>query len=1545
MQAEHRAGTEVAIIGFSALFPNSDDLQHWWQQLRQGVELVSFFADEELLASGVDPEVLKHPKFVKAGCPLKRDISMFDAAFFGFTPREAEIMDPQQRLFLEYAYQGLETAGYAPDTFQGRIGVFAGQSLGTYFLAHILPNRHMLDSVPTLQAISSNDKDFLPTHVSYKLNLKGASVNVQTACSTGLVALHLACQSLVLGECDMALAGGVSLHIPQVNGYAYQDGGINSTDGHCRPFDAKASGTLFGSGVAVVVLKRLADAVADGDTIDAIVLGSALNNDGSLKVGYTAPGLDGQAEVITEAQRIAGVSADSITYVETHGTGTNLGDPIEIAALTQAFRTSTDRKGYCAIASVKSNMGHLDTVAGVAGLIKTVLQLKNREIVPSINFEQPNPNIDFGNSPFYVNTRLQPWNCKGIRRAGVSSFGIGGTNAHAVLEEAPELTQTSPSRPWQMLLLSAKTETALDVAAQNLAKFFTEHPETNLADASYTLQLGRSAFKFRRAVLCQTSEDAVKSLRALDPHRTATGMRGGKSRAVFMFPGQGSQHVNMGRELYETEKSFRETVDQCCDLFHPHLGLDLRKLLYPLAGQEEEAQKQLTQTIITQPALFVIEYALARLWIEWGVEPEAMIGHSIGEYVAACLAGVMTLEHAITLVAARGRLMQSMATGTMLSVSATEQETRAFLTPELSLAAINGPRLCVLSGPDHAIAEAEQKIQEKGIQCRRLHTSHAFHSAMMDPILDEFTKVAGQTQLSTPKIPFISNVSGTWIRNEDAVNPQYWAQHLRQCVRFADGLNALMSADRILLEVGPGQTLASLAKQSGTKPTGLVILSSLRRVQEARSDLECLLAALSRVWIASCPISWKGFYSRERRRRIPLPTYPFERHRYWIERGNLNAALEKTRGPLKRNADVNDWFYTPSWQRGTPFNLLSPANLAEGANWLVLEDDFGIGAALATRLTDAGFKVTRVRAGAGFSANGNGFTVNLSAREDYEQLLKSLSSSGRSPNAIAHLWTITPGEPQPTTPETFDQAQQRGFFSLVNLAKALGSVGSASVQITIVSNQIQEVHGGEALAPEKAAVQSACLVLPQEYPSIHCRSIDLELDNVPNQTLIAQLAAELISNESALFVAHRGRSRWMLDYLPVRLGPVPDKRASLREGGVYVITGGLGNIGLTLAEWLAQSAKVNLALIARTKLPPKEEWAAYLESHPENDAMSRRIRSVQRIEALRSTVMVVSADAGERDQVISAIRQVRERLGPIHGVFHGAGALSEQAFSFVQDLRPEQCEMHFRPKVYGTLALDEALAGEDLDFCTMLSSVSVQLGGLGYMPYAASNFFLDAFVRKHNRTNGHQWSSVNWDAWNFQGDPPSDNPATASLLALAMKPEEGIEAFRRILSYPPVSQLVVCTADLKTRIARSIGERSTESKTEQIAQGPNLHERPQLQVQYAGARHDLDQALVNMWQDVLGIGGIGIHDNFFDLGGHSLLATQILARISDVFKLTLPMRTIFESPTVAELADCMFSMDTQPGRLKKIAHVMVAVERMSAEDVDRALQQRGVAAG
>jgi phthiocerol/phenolphthiocerol synthesis type-I polyketide synthase E len=903
----HRTGHNIAVVGMAGRFPGASNVREFWENVTQGVCSIVDIPDDQLNLPPASP-LRNNPNLVRRGATVQ-DADKFDARFFGIFPKEATLMDPQHRLFLESCWHAIEDAGYNVEHLQTPVGVFAGCYMDTYMLASLALSPQWLESLANafhggdLLTELGNDKDYLATRVSFLLNLRGPAITVQTACSTSLVAIAQACQSLASGQCGMALAGGATLKLPQNRGYLYTEGGMVSPDGMCRTFDARARGTVFGEGCGVVLLKRVEDALADGDDIYAVIKGWGLNNDGRAKLGYTAPSVEGQAGAIQMAQHMAAVSAETITLVEAHGTGTSLGDPIEIESLTRVFRHTSSLKQYCAIGSVKTNIGHLDVAAGVTGLIKTSLALKNRVIPPSLHFEQPNPNIDFANSPFYVNTTLQPWNAPFPRRAGLSSFGVGGTNAHVVLEEAPELRPTSHITAPQLLTLSARSPAALDQQRFGLMDHLKRNPQTELADVAYTLQTGRKTFNYSLVTVAHDVAQAIQVLTDNQPQQvhTARQLRRGKS-VVFMFPGQGSQHWNMAGDLYAQDDLFRAQVDHCAQLLTPHLGFDLRQKIFEVTGAVES--HELNQTEVAQASIFTVSYALAKCWEARGITAGKMLGHSVGEFVAACLAGVFTLEDALRLVAYRARCMQRLPRGSMLAVRLSEADLLKRLPPNLSIAAVNGPLLCVISGPTPQVESLRLELQADEIVCRSLHTSHAFHSAMMDPVVELLAEQLKQIELQPPRIPIISSVTGQLLSAEAATDPWYWARHLRETVRFTDVLSlAAKDSDDVLLEVGPGQTLSTLARQHPQRDAEQGVVSTLPHAKQRLSSREYFLLALGRLWQSGVEIDWTLQFATQHRRRVHLPGYPFERQRYWLEPDAAESLPSSASGDDAANED------------------------------------------------------------------------------------------------------------------------------------------------------------------------------------------------------------------------------------------------------------------------------------------------------------------------------------------------------------------------------------------------------------------------------------------------------------------------------------------------------------------------------------------------------------------------------------------------------------------------------------------------------------------
>ena len=1511
---------DIAIVGMAGRFPASADVDELWRNVLAGENCIRFFTEEELREAGVDEALFRDPNYVPAHGYVE-GIDQFDAAFFDISHREAEVTDPQIRLFLETCWEALENAGLDPERYPGAVGVFAGASNNAYVLDNLITRPDVIEAVGYTQAALGNHTDFVATRVSYKLDLRGPSLTVQTACSTSLVATHLACQSLLSGESDAVLAGGACVTNLKKQGYLYTEGGTNTHDGKVRTFDAAADGMLGGNGVAVVVLKRLEDALADGDTIRAVIKGTAINNDGLDKVTFTAPSVNGQAGVIMDALDVADVDPATIGMVEAHGTGTPLGDPIEIAALTQAWRERTEDVGYCRIGSIKTNVGHLDIAAGVTGLIKTALALEHGVVPPSLNFERPNPEIDFASSPFVVNTEATPFEARGAdrRRAAMSSFGMGGTNAHAILEQAPERSPGGPSRSKQLLLLSARTPEALDAATERLRAHLESDAGRgqDLADVAFTLQVGRKGFDERRAVVVADRAEAVEALGQLDRLRTVEATRERKHRpTAFLFTGQGAQYPGMLRGVYESEAVYAEQLDRCLELFERELGRDLRGLLLPEPGAESKAAEELALTQNTQPALFAVEYALARLWMEWGVEPDAMIGHSIGEYAAACLAGVFSLEDAVKLVAARGRLIGALpAGGGMLAVHLDEAEVLKLLPPDLSIAAINAPSLVVVSGPEASIVALETALEPKGVSTRRLHTSHAFHSALMDPCLDAFREVVRGVTLNPPERELISCATGTWLTDAQATDPEYWVSHVRNAVRFADGIRTLDDgSDRVLLEVGPGETLRSLAQlcMQASGREALPAVNSARHPKDAADDLAFLLRAAGELWCHGVELDWeRGFAGRESRRRVALPTYPFERESYWVEPGDelLGVSGGRAAGglPDHKSPDLADWFFTPSWQRTAP----AVASREPGKRWLLFCDEGGLAEALAKRLHAAGADViTAVPARAFKKVAPRAFELAPGDPASYQQLIDELAATGGVPTELVHLY----GADTPETIGTPDELQDRCFFSPMFLGRALSSAPlGQGTHVATVTVGMQGVLERPAF-PEKATVLGPAKSLRGELESVTSVAIDLAADaTLTTDDWAERLMAELLNVAADPVVALTSHGRWALGYAPV---PIPASDAApelLRQGGTYLITGGLGGIGLTLAEVLVKRCGAKLVLTGRAGLPPRDEWDAWLEAKGADEATSAKIASVRGLEQLGGQVLVVAADVADLGSMRQARAEAEAAFGPVHGVIHAAGLTGAGLMAMKSR---EDAQAVLSAKVTGTRVLAEVFGG--LDFLFLCSSISTATGIFAGVDYAAANAFLDAFANARDGLDGRVLAGC-WDTWRDVGIathaevPEAMRAAFDESMRLGIAPAEGAEAFERLLR-AGLPQVYVSTRDLRLRdeFARPDDAAATGGAADGAPDGARAgskkarrktHSRPKLSTEYAEPSTEIEGQIAAMWADLLGLDQVGTADNFFELGGNSLVMMQVNVRLRAMFGIQLPVRELFEMPEVSSLAE------------------------------------------
>ncbi|MEO7021658.1 MAG: SDR family oxidoreductase [Ktedonobacteraceae bacterium] len=1538
---------ELAIVGMSGRFPGATSIEQFWQNLHTGQESITFFTSQELEAVGISPEIFQASNYVPARPVLPTEVvEGFDAALFGYSPREAELTDPQHRLFLECAWEVLERAGYDPQEYAGSIGVFGGTNLSTYLLS---AEPGQLAGVNDYQLLAGNDKDSLTSSVSYKLNLRGPSLAVQTFCSTSLVAVHLACQSLRRGECDLALAGGASIRVPSVGGHLYEPGSMESPDGHCRTFDARAQGSMFGDGVGIVMLKRLAEALEDGDQILAVIRGSAINNDGATKVSYAAPSVVGQAEVVLAALEDAGVSAESISYVEAHGTATELGDPIEVASLTKAYRNQTEAVGYCAIGSVKTNIGHLDRAAGVSGLIKTVLALQAEALPATLHYEQPNPEIDFVHSPFVVNAALRAWPRQAgrPRRAGINSLGMGGTNAHVIVEEAPECTPSGPSRPWQLLPISGRSEQALEQVRSNLAAHLREHEEVPLADVAYTLQCGRKRLEQRAVLVCRDRKEALVLLEGEGKLLARRQEQRTERPVAFVFPGVGEQYVGMTQQLYEREAVFQEQLDHCCRLLEPHLGLDLRTLLfakYPEPpqnhGQNEGTSRRLLfngrsgterenygqrvagelgRTELGQPALFVVSYALARLLMSWGIRPQAMLGYSVGEYVAACISGVLSLEDALRLVAQRARWISEQPIGAMLAVALGEREVASYLEEGVSVAISVSPSSSVLGGSVEAVARVRQRLEQGEIACRQVESSHAFHTPQLAILQERVTELASTLKRQVPSIPYLSNVTGTWITAEQTTDASYWARHLCEPVRFSQGVETLLEAgEYVIVEVGPGQALSSFVRQHprcSREQMALVIASS-PMVHERQGEQEYLVQMMGKLWLCGARIDWAGYAAGEQRQRVLLPTYPFERQRYWLEsrkQSNFIPNVEHHADPeVPRSADLTNWFYGLTWKQALQVKRHEEGNIqaSKQQQWLVFADAQGIGIQVANQLRGKGMRVRVVLPGNSFaSLDAETYTVRPAERSDYAALLKDLRLQHSLPDHIAHLWLVTAECTQVHESVPEESWLERGFYSLLALAQALGDLDIESCEIAVISSEIHAVLGNEHIHPIKATLLGFCRVIPQEYANLYCRNIDLVLPEVGSwheESLVQQLIRELLTSARDVVVALRGERRWVQAFEPLPLSKDEYADVPWRAKGVYLLTGGLGGIALEVASLLARTVQARLVLLNRSGLPPQEQWSDLLQQEPES-VQAGRIRKIEMLEALGSEVLVLQADVANEQQMRVAYQQIQEHFGELHGVFHLAGV---PGVGLTQLKRREQAAEVLAPKVQGTLVLQRVLEDQPLDFLVLFSSVtSTTGGGPGQIDYSSANAFLDA-VAQREQQQGRRVFAIDWGEWQW-------NAWEAGLSGYGIEAqkylrehrqrfgisfEEGTEALQRILA-SNLSHVVVSTQDFRVIAEQSRNFTAAEVLQRTREQRRTLYARPDLVSSYITPHSVLEQRIATLWEDLLGVTPIGVNDNFFELGGNSLLGIDLIARLRKMHNYeTLAAYVLYEAPTVGTLA-------------------------------------------
>ncbi|MFI0514216.1 SDR family NAD(P)-dependent oxidoreductase [Streptomyces sp. WSLK1-5] len=1487
--AEGRANA-IAVVGMASRFPGARDVAGFWRNLRAGATSFVRLRDEQLRRAGVPEERLSDPDYVKVAS-LIEDCDLFEPALFGITPREAEAMDPQLRVLMEICHTGLQDAGYDPMSYEGRIGVYTGARSNDYLAYNVRANPRFMDIIGEARARIGNQTDFLSTSISYRLGLRGPSLTTVTACSTSLVSVHLACAALLNNECDIALAGGVEIPLPLSRGYQHSDGaGILSPDGVVRPYDGDASGTVFGAGAGVVVLKRLSRALADRDPVHAVVLGSAINNDGSSKATYSMPSEAGQAEVLTAALRRADVDPASVGYVEGHGTGTLAGDPVEVAALNRAYGAGRRGTRDCGLGSVKGNVGHLGAAAGICGLIKAVHTVREGVIPASVGYRTPNPRIGFDAGPFYVVDETVTWPDTGTpRRAGVNSFGVGGTNAHVIVEQPPAAPARVTRRPYHLLTFSARTATALESMEAEFASWLDKAGD-GLADVSYTLTAGRTARPVRHAVVARDRADAVSRLRGGPAGAEHAVPHGVPPKVAYLLPGQGAQYAGMARGLHEREPVFAEAIDRCADVLADSHGLALKEILFP-AQSDAAAQARINRTSATQPALFAVEYATARLLRDWGLAPDAMVGHSIGEYVAAALAGVMEVDDALRLVADRGALIESLPAGSMLAVFLSEADLRPMLPVGVDVAAVNAPQVCVVSGPTPAVQDLRRSLSELDVATTVLRTSHAFHSPMMEPVLEKFAERVGRVRLRAPRIPFVSHVTGDWITPEQATDPAYWAHQVRACVRFSDAA-ALLVADGgyAFAEVGPGHALTNLlgetAKERGASP---VAVATVGGAQDERDDVHVLLDGVGQLWTHGVPVRWDRYWGQEERGRVHLPVYPYERERFWVEPAEPDAGSRKT-ATTPAVGSPDSGLYVPTWTETAPPPASESAAPSGDSTWVVFaQPGEKVAAGLIRLAGDAGHDVVVVHPGLEYAEEADGHvTVRPRESADYARLLTRVRTSGRARLRLVHAWLVG-NRPSRTEQATVRTLLDQGLYSLLAaLQEVARQAAGDTVEVSVVTSGMQDVLGDADLQPVKAAVRGLVRTARREMRSVNVRAVDVG----PGKTdvLADQVFREIVSEAAEQETAYRGRKRWAATYAPVKGtddgGELGDAPPVLEMEGVYLVTGGLGGLGLELAVQLAEMARARVVLVGRTaELPPRSEWDGLIAGSKEA-ALVQRLRAV---EAAGGQVMVCAGDVTDEARMRAVRARVMRTFGRVTGVFHLAGV---PGGGLIEVRDPETVGRVLAPKIQGTYVLDRVFRPSLL---VLYSSIAAVTGDYGQSDYAGANAAMDAYAQAQWNAGRHV-VSINWPQWSQIGMAARAGHLLGGYRESAISSAEGARMLRWILASGTGPQVIVSPGGLRGR-QRQAARVAAAAGNSPVAPEGTLGARP-VGTPYTPPRSTVEKALAELWQQAIGMRQIGLDDDFRELGGSSIVAVRLVQRMSARFGVQISLAEVFEWRTL-----------------------------------------------
>ena len=1453
---------DIAIIGMSGRFPKSPDIQSFWKNLVNGQELVHFFTDEELEARGVKKAELKNPNYVKAASFIE-GADAFDYPFFRYTKEEAMIMNPQTRLMHQLVWQALEDAGCDSDRYRKKIGIFLGanKDLNWSFYSNFLDKKN----VDELTSSKLSNPNFIASLISYKMNFRGPCYFIDTACSTSLSTAHLACRSLLLNECGIAVVGGVRVLSFEDNGYLYQEGSIMSKDGHCRSFDSRSTGTMGCDGAGVVILKRLESALQDQDYIYAVIKASAMNNDGSLKGGYTMPSVQGQSDCIKLAQKIAGVSSSDITYVETHGTGTKIGDPIEIESLNIAFERNTQHQ--CAIGSVKSNMGHADEAAGIAGLLKTALAINHKVIPPSLCYDSPNPTIPFDQGPFYVNTKAKTWTTAPEKplTAAVSSLGIGGTNVHMILAEPPQAEQTKTSRSNHLIRFSASSPEALEAYEAKLLDYLKQYPALNLANVAFTLQMGRKSLGYRKYLSVESTEQLIDQLgaRALKTHELAQ-----KKNIVFMFSGQGSQYFNMGYGLYKGHPFFRDTMDQGFAQLEALTGFNYKTILF----KEAASAGKINQTEFTQPILFLLEYSLAQLLIKYRIIPSYLTGHSLGEYVAACLSGVFTLDDALKIVCKRAELMSKAPHGAMLSVGLPLEQLEDALIEKVSIAAINSPNSTVLSGEKEEIEAVKSKLDEREIHSVVLKTSHAFHSDSMQAIIEPFAEALEKVEFSAPKIPFVSNTTGQLITDEQATSIEYWKNHILETVHFQKGIRQLIQSDNtIFIEVGPGKTLTTFYRQCQDLTLNNAVFNTIRHPKEKMDDEQHFNQFLGFLWSNGIDIDWEAYYQNERRLKVPLPTYVFDSFRLPTK---VSAQKLLSENDLMNAAskDIAEGLFLPSWKY-SPSAAQASSATDLGKDCLLFSDRSALADAVKQKLLKQQINVIEVALEDSYEKiDDSHYSIKPTSIKDLEQLTEELAQGGFGYDLIVYC-----DPPASGAQIDFDKALYKnlisGFEALLNMVRVLPIRASDTPKkLVFITQNSCVVTGQESSTALNSYVQTFSRTLSQEFPHLDTCTIDV-LPEEADEKLASEILKELNRKERNLNIAFRHHRRWTRYFEKISVNDeIPT--AQLRVKGNYLITSASSNIEFAIASYLLQAYQARVILL--TEDMKSGQNGANTSFNP----METLFKGLKK---LPGEIHFITCDVADRDRFSSEIAQVENQFGPLHAVFHTAKYAAMDGLLPLDSLTENMIHKHFTPRLEGILNLYEVFGDRDNVIVKVVSSLSSFLGGIAYGAYAAASSLMDEFVlSKCDQLNN--WSILNLDRITQEED--KGEWISHDELARAIE-------YASFLNELP--QIVVSKRGLHTKQAIA-----PKAEVKEQAAAVN---RTGLKTTFKAATSETEALILSFFENLFGLSGIGIEDDFFDLGGDSLKGMTLINKIDKSFHIKLSISEIFEHPSITALSN------------------------------------------